>query len=158
MHAAGDGRARCAGAVAVALAVASGEGEVAVRDGVVWVPRLSRVTAASASVSVVGSGDGVVAPWGVGTVLVTGAFGGLGRVVVRHLVERHGVQDLLLVSRRGAEAEGAVELQASLGELGVGVRVAACDVADRAALATLLAEAGGGLPRWCMWRVCWMTV
>ena len=47
-------------------------------------------------------------------------------------------RDLLLVSRRGLEAEGAKELQDSLGELGVEVRVAACDVSDRAQLKTLI--------------------
>ena len=35
--------------------------------------------------------------FGDGTVLVTGGTGGLGALVARHLVERHGVRSLLLV-------------------------------------------------------------
>ncbi|MEU9993779.1 beta-ketoacyl reductase, partial [Streptomyces sp. NPDC048045] len=73
-------------------------------------------------------------------VLVTGATGTLGGLVARHLVAERGVQSLLLVSRRGAEAEGAVELREELVAQGVDVVLAACDVADRGALAALLAE------------------
>ncbi|WJV44905.1 SDR family NAD(P)-dependent oxidoreductase [Streptomyces flavofungini] len=80
-----------------------------------------------------------------GTVLVTGALGGLGRVVARHLAERHGVRDLLLVSRRGEDAPGAGEVRAELEELGASVTIAACDVADRAALETLLESVRDGL-------------
>ena len=47
---------------------------------------------------------------------------------------------LLLASRRGADAPGAAELVAELAESGADVRVAACDAADRAALADLLAS------------------
>jgi acyl carrier protein len=44
-----------------------------------------------------------------------------------------------MTSRRGAAAEGMPELQAELTALGAQVEIAACDVADRAALAELLA-------------------
>ncbi|PHQ51840.1 hypothetical protein BLA24_12240 [Streptomyces cinnamoneus] len=73
-----------------------------------------------------------------GTVLLTGATGTLGGLVARHLVAERGVRHLLLVSRRGAEAEGAAELEVELTGLGAQVRFAACDVADREALAGVL--------------------
>ncbi|WP_043688448.1 SDR family NAD(P)-dependent oxidoreductase, partial [Streptomyces xylophagus] len=73
-----------------------------------------------------------------GTVLVTGGTGTLGAVFARHLVSAYGVRRLLLVSRRGADAPGAADLAAELGALGAAVRIAACDVADREALADLL--------------------
>lgn len=70
-----------------------------------------------------------------GVVLVTGAGGVLGGVVARHLVAEHGVRHLLLVTRRGSAAEGMPELEAELTGMGASVTVAACDVADRDALA-----------------------
>ncbi|WP_229861250.1 type I polyketide synthase, partial [Streptomyces litmocidini] len=73
-----------------------------------------------------------------GTVLVTGATGALGGLVARHLVTEHGARRLLLVSRRGADAPGAEELAAELTGLGAEVSLAACDTADRDALAKLL--------------------
>ncbi|MFD9043765.1 type I polyketide synthase [Streptomyces bottropensis] len=73
-----------------------------------------------------------------GTVLITGATGTLGRLTARHLVTRHGVRDLLLAARRGAEAPGTQELLDELTALGARVRTEACDVTDRAALAALL--------------------
>ncbi|HEY5833118.1 SDR family NAD(P)-dependent oxidoreductase, partial [Streptomyces sp.] len=65
-----------------------------------------------------------------GTVLITGGTGTLGQAVARHLVSRYGVRHLLLVSRGGGAAP---ELDAD-----VNVNVAACDVADREAVAELL--------------------
>src|SRR5207249_9052108 len=46
---------------------------------------------------------------------------------------------LLLTSRRGPDAPGASRLHAELTEAGAEVTIAACDVADRSALADLLA-------------------
>ncbi|MFD9076633.1 type I polyketide synthase, partial [Streptomyces lasiicapitis] len=128
-------------ASALAAALAAGEPEVAVRDGAVWVPRLTRPTTRVSAAPA----EEAAAPFGEGTVLVTGAFGGLGRVVARHLAGHHRVRDLLLVSRRGDAAAGADELRAELEAAGTKVTVAACDVADRDALAALLDEAGGEL-------------
>ncbi|HZL48772.1 MAG TPA: SDR family NAD(P)-dependent oxidoreductase, partial [Solirubrobacteraceae bacterium] len=73
-----------------------------------------------------------------GTVLITGGTGTLGALLARHLVAQHGVGHLLLASRRGADAEGARELQVELQALGASVRIAACDVSDREQLKTLL--------------------
>ncbi|BBB01306.1 polyketide synthase [Actinacidiphila reveromycinica] len=113
-------------------AVNSGEPQLVVRDGVVRAARLVRVAAAA-------DGDAGSVGFGAGTVLVTGGTGGLGREVARHLVAVHGVRSLLLLSRRGLAAEGARELVEELGALGAEVVVGACDVADRAALAEVLA-------------------
>ncbi|MEO3765811.1 type I polyketide synthase [Streptomyces sp. B5E4] len=74
-----------------------------------------------------------------GTVLVTGATGALGGLIARHLAGAYGIRHLLLAGRRGAAAPGMTELVAELEGLGAAVTVAACDVADREALAGLLA-------------------
>ncbi len=72
------------------------------------------------------------------TVLITGGTGTLGALLARHLVAARGVGHLLLTSRRGADAEGAPELQAELEGLGAQARIAACDVSDRDQLNTLI--------------------
>ncbi|MFJ3146689.1 type I polyketide synthase [Streptomyces halstedii] len=73
-----------------------------------------------------------------GTVLITGGTGGLGAQIARWLA-RTGTAHLLLTSRRGAEAPGADALLAELRGLGAAATAVACDVADRDALAELLA-------------------
>ncbi len=80
-------------------------------------------------------------PWDpAGTVLLTGASGTLGGVLARHLVAERGVRHLLLLSRRGREAETAAALEAELTALGASsVTFAACDVADREAVRGVLA-------------------
>ncbi|XNM96390.1 SDR family NAD(P)-dependent oxidoreductase [Streptomyces sp. Inha503] len=74
-----------------------------------------------------------------GAVLITGGTGTLGGHVARHLVAEHGVRDLVLVSRRGLDAPGAVGLRDELVGLGARVRVVAADMADREAAAGVLA-------------------
>jgi len=115
----------------VAAAVASDEPLLAVRDGALLAPRLVPHTAAA---------DLPPARWNPeGTVLITGGTGTLGATLARHLVATHGVRQLLLVSRRGPAAEGAAELAAELGAAGARATIEACDTADDAALARLLA-------------------
>ncbi|MGW0754788.1 SDR family NAD(P)-dependent oxidoreductase, partial [Streptomyces sp. NPDC002587] len=114
-----------------AAAVAADEPQTLVRDTTVHGARLTRLT---------DDPERRARPdFGNGTVLVTGATGALGRLVARRLVEAHGVRSLLLVSRRGADAPGAVELRAELRGLGAEATVAACDAGDRDALAALIA-------------------
>ncbi|WSY83376.1 type I polyketide synthase [Streptomyces sp. NBC_00876] len=122
---------------AAAAALAHGEPELALRNGRFLIPRLVRTAVPEAD-----------APWnGDRTVLVTGGTGGLGARIAHHLVERHGVRHLLLTSRRGPDAPGADALRERLLAAGaVDVRIAACDVADRAALAGVLDAVPSGHP------------
>ncbi|GAB3449346.1 type I polyketide synthase [Actinophytocola sediminis] len=114
---------------AIPLALGCAEPELAVRRGVVLVPRLVRHTAGEHT-------EPELSP--TGTVLITGGTGALGALVARHLVVEHGVRRLLLTSRRGPDAPGAAALAAALTELGAEVRIAGCDAADREAMSALL--------------------
>ncbi|WP_433662634.1 type I polyketide synthase [Nocardia sp. CA-128927] len=73
-----------------------------------------------------------------GTVLVTGGTGMAGSVLARHLITDHRVGHVVLVSRHGSDAPGAVELRTELAGLGAQVRIESCDVTDRGQLAQLL--------------------
>jgi acyl transferase domain-containing protein len=117
---------------AMVMAVASGEDQVAVRAGAVFAPGLTRREQDDRHTSAGVSWDPD------GTVLVTGGTGTLGALVARHLVERHGVRRMLLTSRRGLDAPGAVELRNELTSFGAEVEVAACDTANRDELTKLV--------------------
>ncbi|WP_433599236.1 HAD-IIIC family phosphatase [Nocardia sp. CA-135953] len=115
-----------------AAVLATGEQQVAVRDGVAFVPRLARLpeTAGRAPEGRVSLGDGAV--------LITGAPGRLGSALARHLADVYGARDLVLISRRGIDGPGGRELHDDLESRGVLVRFACCDISDRSALARLL--------------------
>ncbi|MFG2905894.1 type I polyketide synthase [Kitasatospora sp. NPDC048286] len=118
-------------AAALPAAVATGEPQLALRAGEVLAPRLVRALSEQDA-----AGPSALDPDG--TVLITGGTGTLGALLARHLVTEHGARHLLLAGRRGEAAPGAVELRDELAALGAEVTVAACDAADRAALAALL--------------------
>lgn len=77
--------------------------------------------------------------------LVTGGLDGFGLRTAQWLVEK-GVRNLALISRRGSATPEAQAAVSALQQQGVTVHAAACDVTDRAALATLLQELQQQLP------------
>ncbi|MEU0796523.1 type I polyketide synthase, partial [Amycolatopsis sp. NPDC005961] len=108
----------------------SAEDQLALRASGVFGRRLRRTTGPAAE------------PWSpAGTVLITGGTGALGAVVARTLAEA-GAEHLVLAGRRGLDAPGAAALRDELTALGTRITLAACDVADRDAVAGLL----DGLP------------
>ncbi|MEV2254167.1 SDR family NAD(P)-dependent oxidoreductase [Streptomyces sp. NPDC050147] len=119
------------------VALAADEPQVAVRNGVLHVPRAVRVR---------GAFGGPLPFDPDGTVLITGGTSGLGAQLARHLAAERGARHLLLASRRGRDAEGVPELTAELAGLGARVTVAACDITDRSATAELLASVDAAHP------------
>ncbi|QMU70751.1 type I polyketide synthase [Streptacidiphilus sp. P02-A3a] len=128
---------RAAERLARVLAGADGEDQLAVRASGVFGRRLVRAP--------LGDTDPVRDWTPDGTVLVTGGTGGVGAQIARWLA-REGAPHLLLTSRRGPDTPGLEPLLAELEQLGAEVTVAACDVADRPALARLLAGIPAELP------------
>ena len=137
-------------------ALAADEPELALRGGRVHARRLTRPAtpsspdtldlptspASTGSPTSPGARDGRVA----GTVLVTGGTGVLGGLVAGHLAATGRARVLMLASRSGPGAPGAAVLAARLAGDGAAVCLIACDVADRAALAALLARVPAGAP------------
>ncbi|WP_410631077.1 SDR family NAD(P)-dependent oxidoreductase [Amycolatopsis sp. cmx-4-83] len=116
--------------IGTALSVDGDEPWIAVRDGVPLVARLTRTPHPPGTSAL----DG-------GAVLVTGATGGLGRLVTRHLVETHGVRELVLIGRSGVPAAQREELTSA----GATVHAVTGDAADRVVLASALETVGDRL-------------
>ncbi|MFI9052899.1 SDR family NAD(P)-dependent oxidoreductase, partial [Streptomyces sp. NPDC053427] len=116
---------------AVSTAAATGETQLALRDGNAHVPRVVRTKPTEL--------DRVVPSLNTeGTVLITGGTGTLGALTARHLVSDYGIRHLLLVSRSGREAPGALELEAELTAHGAQVTIASCDIGDPRAVSGLV--------------------
>ncbi|MFB8007969.1 HAD-IIIC family phosphatase [Nocardia sp. NPDC056000] len=111
----------------ISTLLATGEPQVLFSDGKAHRARLVRI-----------AGVAEPRPGLSGPVLVTGASGALGGLIARHLVLTYGVKELVLASRRGADAPGTGELRTALTELGAEVTFAACDVTDAAQVRELI--------------------
>ncbi|MFF5962121.1 SDR family NAD(P)-dependent oxidoreductase, partial [Streptomyces luteogriseus] len=123
---------KVASSLAAVLAAGEGEDQVAVRPSGVYARRLVRAPLGASAVPV-----REFKPRG--TVLITGGTGGVGGHLARWLAGE-GAARLLLVSRRGPDAEGVSDLVEELRALGCEATVVACDVTDRAALAQVIAD------------------
>ncbi|MFI5916525.1 SDR family NAD(P)-dependent oxidoreductase [Dactylosporangium sp. NPDC051541] len=96
--------------LALETALTTGEPQIAIREGKLYVPRLTRRTATQ------------TAPAFVGPVLITGGTGTLGRLLAEHLATEHGIHDITLASRTA------------------GPPAVSCDTSDIEQLRKLLAE------------------
>ena len=99
---------------------------LAVRGGAVLAPRLVAAQPGGAALSLSS-----------GTVLISGGTGELGRQVATHLVRAHAARSLLLLTRKGDQAELA-PLRAELGVAGVFAANRADPVPSAAAIVIII--------------------
>ncbi|MFE1328591.1 type I polyketide synthase [Streptomyces sp. NPDC058735] len=116
--------------LAAALTGTAGEDQIAVRPAGTFLRRLEHAPSGAPATA---------GPNWSGTVLLTGATGALGLRTAAWLAGR-GATRIVAVSRSGAASEGAARLKEALAGTRTELVLAACDTADRDALAALLAE------------------
>ncbi|MDN5747441.1 MAG: SDR family NAD(P)-dependent oxidoreductase [Pseudonocardia sp.] len=108
--------------------------QIALRAGAVLAPVVQRQEIPEPVEPAWGGADGCV--------VVIGGTGGAGAATALHLVDAHGVRNLVLVSRRGQGAPGAADLAVELRAAGAEVTIAAADATDARAVAEVFAAAG----------------
>ncbi|KAI1141434.1 putative polyketide synthase [Hypoxylon sp. FL0543] len=79
------------------------------------------------------------------TYLISGGLGGLGRSMARWLVGR-GARYLILLSRSGPRTPEARDLLSEFEKMGIQVEAPPCDVSDRSALQSVLADCSRKMP------------
>jgi NAD(P)-dependent dehydrogenase (short-subunit alcohol dehydrogenase family) len=80
------------------------------------------------------------------TYLISGGLGGIGRAIVKWLVQR-GARNLLLLSRSGLDGHPkAKEMVSNLSKTGVRIEAPICDISDRESLQSVLKKYTGIIP------------
>nr|WP_188317038.1 type I polyketide synthase [Solihabitans fulvus] len=108
-------------------ALSTGQPQLLIRAGRLLTPKLTVVAAPNTEPTQVDRD---------GAVLISGGLGAIGGRIARHLAATHGVRHLVLVGRSGVDTTGLV---ADLADLGAEATIAACDIADPDAVASLVA-------------------
>ncbi len=115
----------------------SEEDQVALRADLRYVPRLvPRLVPATIETAFEARADG--------TYLITGAFGGIGLVLARWLVDR-GARHLVLAGRR-APSDSASQLLESLAAGGLDVKIVCADVSREADMISMFAQIPSAFP------------
>ncbi|KAL2865305.1 type I polyketide synthase [Aspergillus lucknowensis] len=77
--------------------------------------------------------------------MVVGGAGGLGRVIVRWMVDR-GAKNIILLSRSGASSKTAAAMLTDLRTAGINVVAFPCDASSESNLASVLADCARSMP------------
>lgn len=115
----------------------SRDDQIALRDGVTYVPRLTRRDSQPSASPLVLRAEA--------TYLVTGGLGGVGLEIAGYLAA-HGARQLVLSSRRAPDEAAQQRIDAISAESGCDIRVVAADVADPHDVARLMATIRAELP------------
>ena len=79
------------------------------------------------------------------TYVIAGGLGGLGRSIVRWMVERRA-KHFVLLSRSGAKGKAAIELIEELKSCRVYIATPSCDISDESKLSAILEQLKATMP------------